>query len=276
MAAMGDHNDFESSWEEGFSYSGHPSDPSRPRFSFCKFVKILLSLAFLGFLAFVFLKWVGPFSMDKGIIPIINWVRSTFTPLVLAYILFTTVAIFPTIILPSTPSMWVAGMTFGYGYGFLLIMPAMSIGVSLPYFIGSLFHHKVQGWLQRYPKNAALIRLAGEGEWIDQFRAVALIRVSPFPYIVYNYCAVATNVKYGPYILGSMLGVIPEVFVAIYTGILIKTLADASDTHHSLSAQEIIVNVVGLSITVATTIICTMFAQRRLKDMPLEEEPLLR
>lgn len=180
MAAMGDHNDFESSWEEGFSYSGHPSDPSRPRFSFCKFVKILLSLAFLGFLAFVFLKWVGPFSMDKGIIPIINWVRSTFTPLVLAYILFTTVAIFPTIILPSTPSMWVAGMTFGYGYGFLLIMPAMSIGVSLPYFIGSLFHHKVQGWLQRYPKNAALIRLAGEGEWIDQFRAVALIRVSPF------------------------------------------------------------------------------------------------
>lgn len=40
--------------------------------------------------------------------------------------------------------MWVAGMTFGYGYGFLLIMSGVAIGVSLPFFIGSLFHHKIQ------------------------------------------------------------------------------------------------------------------------------------
>uniref|UniRef100_A0A7C9D6F4 VTT domain-containing protein n=1 Tax=Opuntia streptacantha TaxID=393608 RepID=A0A7C9D6F4_OPUST len=171
--------------------------------------------------------------------------------------------------------MWVAGMTFGYGYGFLLIMSAVAIGVSLPYLIGSLIHHKIQGWLEKYPKNASLIRLAGEGDWFDQFRAVALIRISPFPYIIYNYCAVATNVKYGPYILGSILGMVPDVLVAIYTGILIKTLADASDTHHSLTAQEIIVNVVGFSITVATAVVCTIFAKKRLKDMPIEEEPLL-
>lgn len=74
-----------------------------------------------------------------------------------------------------------------------------------------------QGWLERYPKKASLIRLAGEGEWLDQFQAVALIRVSPFPYIIYNYCAVATNVRYGPYILGSVLGMVPDVLVAIYT-----------------------------------------------------------
>ena len=80
----------------------------------------------------------------QGIIPLIKWERATLTPLVLACILFTTVALFPSIILPSTPSMWVAGMTFGYGYGFLLIMSAVAIGVSLPYLIGSLIHHKIQ------------------------------------------------------------------------------------------------------------------------------------
>ncbi|KAE9459492.1 hypothetical protein C3L33_08615, partial [Rhododendron williamsianum] len=73
------------------------------------------------------------------------------------------------------------------------------------------------GWLAKYPKKASMIRLAGEGNWLDQCRDVTLIRISPFPYIIYNYCAVATNVKYGPYLLGSLIGMVPEIFVAIYT-----------------------------------------------------------
>lgn len=72
-------------------------------------------------------------------------------------------------------------------------------------------------WLERYPKKASIIRLAGEGGSFNQFRAVALIRISPFPYVVYNYCAVATGVKYVPYLLGTLVGMIPEVFVALYT-----------------------------------------------------------
>lgn len=75
----------------------------------------------------------------------------------------------------------------------------------------------LQGWLEKYPKRASVLRLAGEGNWTHQFRAVALIRISPFPYIIYNYCAVATNVRYGPYILGSLVGMVPEIFVTIYT-----------------------------------------------------------
>lgn len=80
----------------------------------------------------------------QEIIPIINWETKTFTRPVLGLLVFASVALFPTIFLPSSPSMWVAGMTFGYGYGFLLIIGASAIGVSLPYFIGSLFHHKIQ------------------------------------------------------------------------------------------------------------------------------------
>nr|GMD99110.1 probable LRR receptor-like serine/threonine-protein kinase At1g12460 [Ipomoea batatas] len=37
-----------------------------------------------------------------------------------------------------------SGMTFGYGYGFLLIIGGAAIGVSLPYFIGYLFQNKIQ------------------------------------------------------------------------------------------------------------------------------------
>lgn len=236
---------------------------------------MILLVGFLAVLAAVFFKWIGPFFMDKEIIPVINWETKTFSRPILALLVFGSVALFPTLLLPSSPSMWVAGMTFGYGYGFLLIIGAVTIGVSLPYFIGSLFHHKIQGLLERYPKRASVIRLAGEGSCFNQFRAVALIRISPFPYIIYNYCAVATDVKYVPYLLGSLVGMVLEIFLTLYTGILIKTLADASHDRHALSAPQIILNLVGFCATVATTVVVTVYAKRRLKELQKEEELLL-
>ena len=76
--------------------------------------------------------------------PIINWEMMTFSTPMLAVLVFASVALFPTLLLPSSPSMWVAGMTFGYGFGFLLIIFAAAVGVSLPFFIGSFFLHKIQ------------------------------------------------------------------------------------------------------------------------------------
>uniref|UniRef100_A0A2P2K542 Uncharacterized protein MANES_02G031700 n=1 Tax=Rhizophora mucronata TaxID=61149 RepID=A0A2P2K542_RHIMU len=228
-------------------------------------IKLALLFSFLGLLAAVFLKWVAPYIMDKEIIPMINWETATFSPPVLGVLLFSSVALFPALLLPSSPSMWVIGMTFGYGYGFLIIIVAAAIGVSLPYFIGSLFIFRIQGWLERYPKEAAILRAAGEGGWFHQFQSVTLIRTSPFPYILYNYCAVATNVKYGPYIVGSLLGMVPEIFLSIYTGIIIKALADASSERHSLSAPQVIFNVMGFCASVLATIIFTVYAKRKLK-----------
>ncbi|KAL0393418.1 UNVERIFIED_CONTAM: hypothetical protein Slati_4308000 [Sesamum latifolium] len=228
--------------------------------------KLVVVVVFVAVLGAVFFKWVGPFFMDKEIIPIIIWERKTFSTTMLALIVFGSLIIFPTLLLPSTPSMWVAGMTFGYGYGFLLIIGAVPIGVSIPYFIDVV---------RKVSKKASIIRLAGEGNWFNQFRAVALIRISPFPYVVYNYCAMATDVKYGPYLLGTLVGMVPEIFVALYTGILIKTLANASHDRHSLSASQIIFNVIGFCVTVATTVIITLYAKRRLKELQMQEELLL-
>lgn len=236
--------------------------------------RLIILLIFVGLLAAVFFKWVGPFVMNKGIIPLLNWETKTFSKPLLATIIFASVAVFPVILVPSTPSMWVAGMAFGYSLGFLIIISAVPIGVSLPYFIGTLFHRRMEDWLERDPKKASVTRLAGEGNWYHQFKAVTLIRISPFPYMIFNYCAVATNVKYVPYLLGTLVGMVPEIFVAIYTGIMIKTLADASNDNHALSTSQIIFNVLGFASSVTTTVIVTMFAKRRLKEMQKEEELL--
>ncbi|KAJ1416059.1 SNARE associated Golgi protein [Sesbania bispinosa] len=216
-------------------------------------VTLAVSFLFLGLLALVVFKWLGPFFLEKVIIPITNWETNTFSSPVLAMLVFASVALFPTLLLPSSPSMWVAGMTFGYLFGFLLIISAAAVGVSLPFFISSIFHHKIEGWLEKYPKKASILRSAGAGNWFHQFQAVALIRISPFPYIIFNYCAVATNVK----------------------GILIRTLANASHEKHTLSALQIALNVVGFCITSATIIFSTIYAKRRLKELQEEDDLLL-
>lgn len=230
----------------------------------------------VGILAAVVFIWIGPFFMDKEIIPWMNWERTAFSRPILAILLFASVSLLPIFLLPSTPAMWVAGMSFGYGLGFLLIFSGVAIGVSLPFFVGSLLYSKIQGWMDKYPKKASMLRLAGEGDWFNQFQSVILIRISPFPYLIYNYCAVATDVKYTPYLLGSLVGVVPEIFVAIYTGILIRSLASAaSHGPHSLSTSEIVFNVLGLCVTVVTTIVITVYAKSRLKAIQEEEELLL-
>ncbi|PNX94910.1 TVP38/TMEM64 family membrane protein slr0305-like protein [Trifolium pratense] len=189
--------------------------PSPPQ-PFWYWLKLSLGLLCLGVAGLAVFNWVIPYFIEKVFIPVMKWQRDTFTSAELAIILFASIALFPTILLPSSPSMWLAGMTFGYFLGFLLVLSAASIGVSLPFFIGSMFHRKIEEWLEQYPKKASVLRLAGGGNSFDQFKAVALIRISPFPYMVYNYCAVATNVQYGPYLLGSLVGMMPENWMKSY------------------------------------------------------------
>lgn len=79
------------------------------------------------------------------IIPLMIWESTEFSKPVLAVVLVCSLAIFPMFILPSGPSMWLSGMMFGYGLGFLIIMSGTMIGQTLPYFIGQwLLHDRIQ------------------------------------------------------------------------------------------------------------------------------------
>lgn len=65
-----------------------------------------------------------------------------------------------------------------------------------------------------------MIRLAGEGSWFHQFQVVALFRISPFPYTIFNYAVVVTDMKFWPYLCGSIAGMVPEAFIYIYRFVL--------------------------------------------------------
>lgn len=72
-----------------------------------------------------------------------QWEAAAFGRPVLAVVLVVSLAVFPVVFLPSGPSMWLAGMIFGYGIGFVIIMVGTTIGMVLPYVIGLFFRDRI-------------------------------------------------------------------------------------------------------------------------------------
>ncbi|XP_028778227.1 uncharacterized protein LOC114734747 [Neltuma alba] len=239
--------------------------------SFLWWIKVLSWCLVIIILAIVLVKWGLPFVFEKILYPIMEWEATAFGRPVLALVLIASLALFPVFLIPSGPSMWLAGMIFGYGLGFVIIMVGTTIGMVLPYLVGLLFRDRIHQWLKRWPQNAALIRLAGEGSWFDQFRVVAVFRISPFPYTIFNYAVVVTDMRFWPYLLGSITGMVPEAFIYIYSGRLIRTLADAQYGKHRMTTVEIVYNVISFIIAVVTIVVFTVYAKRTLNELKMAE-----
>lgn len=239
--------------------------------SFNWWLKVLFGSLLGIFLTLIFVKWGVPFTFEKIIMPIMQWEATAFGRPVLALVLVASLALFPVIFVPSGPSMWLAGMIFGYGLGFVIIMVGTTIGMALPYMIGMLFRDRIYAWLKRWPQQAEVIRGAAEGSWFQQFRVVALFRISPFPYAIFNYAIVVTNMEFRPYICGSIAGMIPEAFIYIYSGRLIRTLADMHYGNYKMSTVEIVYNVISFVIAVVMTVAFTIYARRALNELKRAE-----
>ncbi|CAN6306486.1 unnamed protein product [Urochloa humidicola] len=239
--------------------------------SFIWWMKVLLGCFLLILVGYIFVKWGVPFAFEKILLPIMQWEASAFGRPVLAVVLVASLALFPIILVPSGPSMWLAGMIFGYGWGFLIIMVGTTIGMVVPYWIGSLFRERLHVWLTKWPQQMALIKLAGEGNWFQQFRVVALFRISPFPYTIFNYAVTVTEIKFNPYLCGSIAGMVPEAFIYIYSGRLIRTLADMKYGNYKMTPVEIAYNVISFIIAIVLTIAFTVYAKRALNDIESSE-----
>ncbi|EEF43013.1 transmembrane protein 64 [Ricinus communis] len=245
----------------------HPQPNPSSTKSFLWWTKALAFSFLVILLLLAFFKWGLPFLFQKVLFPILQWEATAFGRPVLALVLIASLAVFPIFLIPSGPSMWLAGMIFGYGMGFVIIMVGTTIGMILPYLIGLLFRDRIHQWLKRWPQKAAMIRLAGEGSWFHQFRVVALFRVSPFPYTIFNYAIVVTSMRFWPYLCGSIAGMVPEAFIYIYSGRLIRTFADVKYGNHHLTTVEIIYNVISFIIAIITTVAFTVYAKRALKEL---------
>eukprot|EP00249_Psilotum_nudum_P017719 c26457_g1_i1 orf=653-1621(-) len=253
-------------------FDDFPSDVTVYSSRWQHWAKLVLLGLLVGTLGGIFAVLGLPVLLDKVVIPLMEWESSTFSRPVLAFVLVGSMAVLPVLMMPSGPSMWLAGMIFGYGLGFLIIIVGTFIGMSIPFLIGRwLLHARIQRWLKRWPKRAAMISIADRGGWFYQFRVVFLLRISPIPYALFNYAVSTTNIKYGQYITASCAAMVPEGFISIYSGRLLRTLADMKHAKHHWTAVEIVYNLVGLCVAVGVTIAGTIYGRKTFHNLELKE-----
>jgi len=113
--------------------------------------------------------------------------------------------------LPATPFTIAGAVIFGKFHGMLYNLASDTLGASISFFLGRYFLHGVaRGFLEtRMPW---LDRKAAD----DGFSVIFYLRIFWFPFIVLNYAAGATRIRFRDYLLGTVLGVLPAVLLTTY------------------------------------------------------------
>ncbi|KAL0412835.1 UNVERIFIED_CONTAM: hypothetical protein Sradi_1485200 [Sesamum radiatum] len=143
--------------ETGLAETDSESQWQSRKRSLIRWIKALLWFIITVIAVLIFIKWGVPFLAEKVLFPLLQWEATAFGRPVLALVLIGSLALFPVVLIPSGPSMWLAGMIFGYGLGFVIIMVGTTIGMVLPYLIGLTFRDRIHQWLKKWPQKAAML-----------------------------------------------------------------------------------------------------------------------
>jgi uncharacterized membrane protein YdjX (TVP38/TMEM64 family) len=175
------------------------------------------------------------------------------------------------LLVPGIVMSMAAGLLFGF-WGIPIVSLGGTIGATLSFIIG---RYLARERLERLAAGNATFKAIDQAVSGHGGKLVALLRLSPMiPFSVSNYLYGLTDVKLGPYMLGTWVGTIPVICLEVYLGAAGKV--GLSSRHHPRSPLEYIFWGVGLGVTIAVTLVVTSIAWRSLnraqQNQPLKSQ----
>ena len=125
--------------------------------------------------------------------------------------------------LPATPFTIAGAVIFGKFHGMVYNLVADTIGASISFCLG---RYLLRGLARDF--------LETKLPWLDRktaeegFTVVFYLRIFWFPFIVLNYAAGATKIRFRDYFFGTVLGLLPPVFIFTY---FVGAIRDALATY---------------------------------------------
>lgn len=174
---------------------------------------ILIALIFILSIGFIF--YGDAFSIDL----VRNELRDfgVWSPIVFICLYAILVIFFP-----STPFMALAGILFGFKFGFAYSLIG---GIISSIFLFGVSRILGQRWADSILRNKYLTPLGKYNKRLERGAIIDLIimRVLPvIPFNVLNIIMGISRIKLLPYIIGTVIGLIPSHIVAVYAGNLIS------------------------------------------------------
>jgi uncharacterized membrane protein YdjX (TVP38/TMEM64 family) len=165
---------------------------------------------------------------------------------VVAFSIFGGLALLPTYA-PSVLGGWAFGLTVGLAATLAGFVGASAIGFAIA---RRLSGDRLLQVLDEYPRGRALHRALLAGSWRRTLLVVTLLRVPPNgPFAMTNLLLAAMCVGWGPYLVGSLLGLTPRVAAAVIVGASLSQL----DLRHLERGGSAYLSI-GLSLVVVLTL----------------------
>ena len=171
--------------------------------------------------------WIGlalglaAISIGASILPLGDWVKD-FSDWICQFGLFGAVifiavyAVAAVLFLPGSVFTIAAGLVYGMVAGTAVALTGATIGASLAFLAGRyLFRRRIEKYASGNERFAAVDQAIGEHGW----KVVGLLRLSPLiPYNASNYFYGITSIRFWPFLLASLVGMLPGAFLYAYLG----------------------------------------------------------
>jgi uncharacterized membrane protein YdjX (TVP38/TMEM64 family) len=139
-----------------------------------------------------------------------------------------------TLFIPASAFNIVAAVVFGLWEGLLYAMISLCISASISFFIARTLGHDLA-------QRAIGGKIRHYAEKIDNngFAAILYLRLLYFPLFMLNYGAGLTNVRFRDYFLGTVIGLLPGMFIFIFffSQVTVSQLSDLLRWQVALAAS---------------------------------------
>jgi len=150
-----------------------------------------------------------------------------------------------------------AGLIFGLARGTIVVVIGATTGAALAFLLArTVLRHRVESMTANNAKFRALDRaIAAEGTKIVLLVRLALV----FPFTYVNYAFGLTGVRFAPYVLATLIGIIPGTFAFVYIGALANEAATAN-------RARLIVYITGAVLAVVVSVLVGRIATKAIRE----------
>ncbi len=203
------------------------------------------------------------------VLPITDWLKA-FQAYVqglgfAGYVLYAVVyAICCVLFVPASVLTLGAGAIYGLWVGTAVVVCGATLGATLSFLLArTVLRKKVEGMTSGNAKFRALDKAIGK----EGAKIVFLVRLAPvFPFTYINYAFGLTGVKTLPYIVASLVGMLPGTLAYVYIGSAAANVGAADMT------KKIVLGV-GILIAIGVTIFVARIASKAIKNAGVDEVP---
>lgn len=167
------------------------------------------------------------------------------------------------LMLPASVLMMISGFLLGIGQGFLAVWLAVALSSTTAFWIArKLARPMVERRLATRPSFTAIDRaIRRKGFYVVLL--TRLIILLPFPALSYSHGL--TDVRLRDYVAGTMIGMVPPIFLFVYLGTLASGVADIMNGEVTLEGDRLLLAIIGGVLVLILVAVMVIAARKALQ-----------